>query len=179
MELSKHSDKPWIVNASLHNSDDLELLIDETEVEFGGFHSTEIIVSNELTHMVTLIGKNAQKSQVIKDSIDRIISIGGIIHNFEASENNLSICFSHDPLITLKTLYSVVTHHNLNTMILKENLKQITLKGNQFLSLGDRISELINRFETHSIQINSNKFVLIVDAQKVIEIVENLRKHSY
>ena len=129
----------------------------------GGVPDLNIILSDELIHEVSLVGDNASKSHVVREAVDRVASIGGIIHSVEACENSLCVCFTHDPLITLKTLHELVPRYGLKAISLKENLKLVTLQGKNIAKVKERIPELLDEPGVHRIYADSVQVTLTVD----------------
>jgi len=133
----------------------------------------DILVSDEAIHEVSLVGEDASKSHVVKDTVDRLASIGGIIHSFEACENSLCVCFTHDALIALKSLHELVPRYGLKAISLKENLRLVTLQGRNIDQVKARIPELLLDQRVHRIYADSAKVTLAVE-QAFVEEVSSL-----
>ena len=109
----------------------------------GDLPSVDVSVDDERIHEASLVGEGAAKSQVVQDAVDRLTTIGGIIHSIEASEGRLAICFTHDALIALKTLHELVIHHGLKSISLKENLRLVTVSGKDVQIIRSKIQDII------------------------------------
>ena len=136
----------------------------------GEIPKLEILVSYEAIHMVSLVGGGASKSHVVKDTVDRIASIGGVIHSVEACENSLCVCFTHDALITLKTLHALIPRYGLKAISLKENLRLVTLQGRNIDQVKARIPELLLDQQVHRVYADSAKVILAVEQAFVEEL---------
>ena len=149
-------------------------LIDAGTVVKSGHSDIIVIVSDELVHMISLVGENASKEETVQDAVDGLTSIGGIIHSVKLSANRLSICFTHDPLTALKALHGVLIHHGLKCINLKENLKQITAYGRELGEIKSKIKGLMDKPDVHNVYINPTRITLTVDQTSVDEITELL-----
>lgn len=137
------------------------------------FHGLTIDVYDELVHEVSLLGENIMETQTERDAVDRLTSIGGIIHGVEHEKNRLSIFFTHDPLTALKSLHEVVTHHRLRGIRLKENLKQITIKGSGLARIKSIMMDHLNEPKIHYAYFDPLKIILTVD-QSAVDEIKNL-----
>lgn len=120
-----------------------EALTETGTVVRGDLPSIEVSIDDERIHEASLIGDGAEKSQVVQEAVDRLTSIGGVVHSIEASEGKLTISFTHDALIALKTLHELVAHHGLKSISLKENLRRITVSGKDIKLIRSKIPEII------------------------------------
>ena len=109
----------------------------------------------------------------MKDTVDRIASIGGIIHSVEASDNSLCVYFTHDALITLKALHELVPRYGLKAISLKENLRMVTLQGRNINQVKASIPELLLDQRVHRVYADSVKVTLAVE-QALVEEVSSL-----
>jgi hypothetical protein len=150
-----------------------ECLSDAGTVLDGEIPELDILVSDEAIHEISLVGWGASRSHVVKDTVDRIASIGGIIHSVEACENSLSVCFTHDVLITLKTLHELVPRYGLKAISLKENLRLVTLQGRKIDQVKARIPELLLDQRVHRVYADLAKVTLAVE-QALVEDVSYL-----
>lgn len=137
----------------------------------GGFPDLDIIISDELVHTVSLVGENASKSHVVKEAVDRIAYIGGIIHSINACGNSLSVCFTHDALITLKALHELVPHYGLKAISLKENQKLVTIQGKKLERVKHQLQALLDNHQVHSITTDHTQVTLTIDQSIAGEII--------
>jgi aspartate kinase len=149
-------------------------LFDTGTIVRGSVPELDVEISDEIIHEVSLVGQNASQSQVVKAAVDRLVSIGGIIHSVEVCECKLSVCFTHDALTALKSLHELVTHHGLKSISLKENLKQITVQGKSLEKAKSRIPELLNNSGVHRLEADSVQITLTVEQSAVEEIKQLL-----
>ena len=136
----------------------------------GGIPDLDIRVSDEVIHEVSLIGTGVSMSHIVKDTVGRISSIGGIIHNFEASDNCLRVCFTHDALIALKSLHELVRYYGLKAISLKENLKLVSIQGKNIEQVKARIPELLLDPRIHRVTADSVQVTLTADESLVEEL---------
>ena len=136
----------------------------------GEIPDLDILVSDEAIHEISLVGGDASKSHVLKDTVDRIASIGGIIHSVEACDNSLCVCFTHDALITLKALHELVSRYGLKAISLKENLRLVTIQGRNIDQVKARIPELLLDQRVHRVYADSVKVTLAVEQAFVDEV---------
>jgi hypothetical protein len=125
---------------------------------------------------VSLVGDNASKSQVVKDAVDRLLSIGGIIYSVEVCTGNLSICFAHDPMTTLKALHELVAHYDLKSINLKENLRQVKVEGRGLEYAKSLLPELLRNNMVHRLNTCSSHLILTVEESALEEVHESLTK---
>ena len=136
----------------------------------GGLSDLDILVSGEEIHEISLVGEGVSKTQIVKDAVDRVASIGGIIHRVEVFENVLCVCFTHDALIILKALHELVPRHGLRAISIKENLRLVTIQGKNIDQVKARIPELLLEPGVHRICIDSSQVSLVVEQVMVEEI---------
>ncbi|TRO57434.1 hypothetical protein E2P71_01580 [Candidatus Bathyarchaeota archaeon] len=127
-----------------------------------------------MIHEVSLNGENAPKSQVVKEAVDRLVSIGGIVYSVVVYPGKLLICFTHDPLTALKSLHELVAHYGLRSISLKENLRKVTVDGKQLDSIRSLLPELLLNPRVHRFNSCSLQLILMVEASALHEICESL-----
>ena len=134
----------------------------------------KVVVSDEVIHEVTLSGENATKSQVVKDAVDHLVSIGGIVYSVLVCPGKLSICFTHDPLTALKSLHELVPHYSLRSISMKENLRRLTIDGKQLENIRSLLPALFSNPSVHRFNNCSSQLILMVEASALHDIYDSL-----
>jgi aspartate kinase len=148
-----------------------EALAETGTVVRGDLPSLEVSVGAERIHEASLVGEGATHSQVVQDAVDRITSIGGVVHSVEATEGRLAVCFTHDALTALKTLHELVAHHGLKSISLKENLRRVTVQGKDIDALKAEIPSVLGLGGVYRVKIDQTGVSFTVEERALDEVL--------
>lgn len=148
-----------------------EVLAETGTVVRGDLPNLEVSVDSERIHEASLVGEGATHSQVVQDAVDRITSIGGVVHSVEATEGKLAVCFSHDALTALKTLHELVAHHELKSISLKENLRRVSVQGKDIEAIRAKIPSVLGLGGVYRVKVDQTGVSFTVEERALDEIL--------
>jgi hypothetical protein len=128
-------------------------------------------VDEELIHEASLVGEGATRSQVVKDAVDRLTSIGGVVHSVNSTEGCLALSFTHDALTGLKALHELVVLHGLKSISLKENLRRVTIQGKDTEAIRVRLFEQQKQGGIYRFELNQTGLVLNVEEKALASLL--------